>query len=364
MRINETIVESEQLEEKWKQNIAAAALAAVAALGGGYSGDAAASDNGRPVTGYSQSAARAQTPVITDFRKLMEAATYLAHAQVGHNGRFRMDNSDQARYNYGLSIVQASMKLLSPEQQNIINRVFNDVASRSSGPPPSMVLDNLDSVLRSAARAPQSAQQSPGAQPQAQQPAAQPQRSAMAIQAERDMRHRTALVKKANSLTGEPEDKLRSKSNQEIENIIRTAEEHKRQELAVANLKDREAPKVKLSSAEQAYLDSLNATANGGQKTSASTQDRITSLQEIVDREAAVLKNSIETVARVQDTIKKLKTYPGNQARVAELEDGVKQLTKSMENSRNSIEQTKKTIAAMQKEIDDSYAPQLSLKLN
>lgn len=186
----------------------------------------------------------------------------------------------------------------------------------------------------------------------------------MAIQAERDMRHRTALVKKANSLTGEPEDILRSKSNQEIENIIRTAEEHKRQELAVANLKDREAPKVKLSSAEQAYLDSLNATANGGKKTSSSTQDRITRLQEIVDRETAVLKNSIETVARVQDTIKKLKTYPGNQARVAELEDGVKQLTKSIENSRNSIEQTKKTIAAMQKEIDDSYAPQLSLKLN
>jgi hypothetical protein len=40
MRINEIITESEQLEEGWKQNIAAAAMAAGAALGGGYSGDA------------------------------------------------------------------------------------------------------------------------------------------------------------------------------------------------------------------------------------------------------------------------------------------------------------------------------------
>ena len=182
MRINEIIIESEQLEEGWKQNIAAAALAAGAALGGGYSGDAEAQS--QPRASASQTS---KIPVLTDFAKLREATVYLAIISIQMD-RGLLDKNEVAGYNYGMSIIRESSKYFNQGDRDEIDRTYTNVRSTpkylNSRAPAAIWFDNLDGALRSARVQ----------QPQTQQPKAAP------VQAQPNPTNNVQTIKSSNGI--------------------------------------------------------------------------------------------------------------------------------------------------------------------
>lgn len=358
MKITEIItenvlVENQQLEEGWKQTLGALTMAAAAAVGGLHSGDASAADqvdikavqNASMCAGIMVGAIKSVDNktgenMFIRAQALMNWAAQVARdtgvpksvfEKAGKQGAERMEEIAASKNpqdkKIGLDLMQSCIK--------ISNEILKDLPSNS----------------KSAANAtPQpKAQQAPNNQ--------SPKAS-------------TYEPRQYDAVTGT----FKTKSER-AELAAHNAAEHKRQEEILKNLKGREAPKVKLSAAEQAYLDSLNAKSSGGQQTqspavkttaantstksssapSADISGRIKGLEDMKRKQQSSLNDNQKLLANTQSAIKNLKANGGDQSRISELEDLSKNLVKMIDRTKTSLAQTDETISKFKSAIENSY---------
>jgi hypothetical protein len=101
-------------------------------------------------------------------------------------------------------------------------------------------------------------------------------------------------------------------------------------------------------------------TSQSSSSQSADIQDRIKGFEDIKAKEQSLLDKNQKLLVTTQNLIKNLKANGGDQSRISELEGLSKNLVKMIDSAKTSIEQVNKDISSMQKEIEKSYASQLS----